>query len=88
MDGPQTELVPITTKAAWDGMPIYEILSERLSRLERVLVAQGFEDPVPRPERCVRNLELFSKDLSTRNERRQLRTLLGIRFSSYIWRVG
>lgn len=48
MDGAQTGLVPITPKAAWDGLRIYEILAERLSRLERVLVAHGFEDPVPR----------------------------------------
>ena len=48
MDGAQTELVPITPKAAWDGLPIYDILTGRLSRLERVLVAHGFEDPVPR----------------------------------------
>jgi hypothetical protein len=44
----QTELVPITPKPAWDGLPIYDILTERLSRLERVLVAHGFGDPVPR----------------------------------------
>jgi hypothetical protein len=48
MDSVQTGLVPITPRAAWDGLPIYDILAERLSRLERVLVANGFEDPVPR----------------------------------------
>jgi len=46
--GAQTELVPITSKAAWDGLPIYDILIERLSRLERVLVAHGLQDPIPR----------------------------------------
>ena len=42
------ELIPITSKAAWDGLPIYDILSDRLSRLEQVLVGHGFPDPVPR----------------------------------------
>src|SRR5690348_16638142 len=42
------ELVPITPKAARDGQPIYDILTGRLLRLERVLVAHAFEDPVTR----------------------------------------
>ena len=44
----QTVVIPITPKTAWDGLPIYDILAERLLRLERVLVGHGFEDPVPR----------------------------------------
>ena len=48
MDGARKGLVPITPKAAWDGLSIYDILTERLLRLERVLVAHGFEDPVRR----------------------------------------
>jgi hypothetical protein len=48
VDGAPKGLVPVTPKAAWDGLPIYDILAERLSRLERVLVAHGFDDPVPR----------------------------------------
>jgi hypothetical protein len=42
------ELIPITPKAGWAGRPIYDILVDRLSRLERVLMARGFDDPVPR----------------------------------------
>lgn len=48
LDHNLTGLVPVTPKAAWEGLNIYEILIGRLMRLERALVANGFEDPVPR----------------------------------------
>lgn len=48
MDGVLTGLVPITPKAAWAGLRIHDILAQRLSRLERVLMAHGFDDPIPR----------------------------------------
>lgn len=41
-------LVPITSRAGWEGQHIYDILTDRLRRLERVLVANGFEEPISR----------------------------------------
>lgn len=40
--------MPITSRAAWAGKSIYEILIERLTRLEAILVAQGFSSPIAR----------------------------------------
>jgi hypothetical protein len=50
-------LIPVTTRAAYKGMHIYDILIERLSRLERILVSYGFDDPVPRMQFHLRILE-------------------------------
>jgi hypothetical protein len=44
----ESALVAITSESAWEGLPIYEILTERLLRLERMLVGRGFSDPIPR----------------------------------------
>jgi hypothetical protein len=53
--------VPTTPRAAWQGRHIYDILAERISRLERVLVAHGFKDPVPRIQFHLEILQRLSR---------------------------
>ena len=50
-------LVPITPREGWMGKHVYDIVIERLLHLERVLVAHGFDEPVPRIHFHVKILE-------------------------------
>jgi hypothetical protein len=50
-------LIPVTTRAAYEGKHIYQILIERLVRLEHMLIGRGFQSPVPRIQFHLRILE-------------------------------
>lgn len=50
-------LIPVTTRAAYTGKHIYEILAERLIRLEQMLTGRGFEGPIPRIQFHLRTLK-------------------------------
>jgi hypothetical protein len=61
VEGSQNALVPVTPRAGWHGRHIYDILIERLERLERVLVVHGFQDPVPRIQFHLKILQRLSQ---------------------------
>lgn len=61
-------LIPITTRAAYEGKHIYEILIERLLRLEQMLIGRGFEGPVPRIQFHLRILERLRQERNVRDD--------------------
>jgi hypothetical protein len=53
----QFGLIPVTTRSAYEGKHIYQILIERLVRLEQMLISRGFGGPIPRIQFHLRILE-------------------------------
>jgi hypothetical protein len=50
-------LIPVTTREAYSDQHIYQILIDRLARLEHMLVGRGFEGPITRIQFHLRILE-------------------------------
>ena len=55
-------------RSGWQGKSLYEIVIDRLSRLERVLVSYGFPDPIPRIQfhlKILQHLQKFPTRIDT-----------------------